>query len=147
MFPFRPVNLPPHVLLTSTTVLGLGLYISLFRNSPLKNLTGREFFVPAPSTGRIADTNALFGISACLLMLPYFLSSYMPIEENQWLHVTVPIRLFLSSALGANLLLRGRNMSEEGFWEFLALGVTDFVGAIMLGWELGRFDGMVSRLE
>ncbi|RHZ64510.1 hypothetical protein CDV55_106614 [Aspergillus turcosus] len=147
MFPFRPVNLPPHVLLTSTTVLGLGLYISLFRNPPLKNLTGRNFFVPEPSTRRIADTNALFGVSACVLMLPYFLSSYMPIEENQWLHVTVPLRLFLSSALGANLLFRGRQMSEEGFWEFLALGVTDFVGAIMLGWELGRFDGMVSGFE
>lgn len=147
MFPFRPVNLPTHVLLTSTTVSGLGLYISLFRNSPLKNLTGSEFFVPEPSSRRIADTNALFGVSACVLMLPYFLSSYMPIQENQWLHVTVPLRLFLSSALGANLLFRGRQMSEEGFWEFLALGVADFVGAIMLGWELGRFDGMVWRFE
>jgi hypothetical protein len=147
MFPFRRVNLPSHVLLTSTTVFGLGLYVSLFRTSPLKPLTGRDFFVPEPSTRRIADTNALFGVTACVLMLPYFLSSYMPIEENQWLHATVPIRLFLSSALGANLLLRGRYMTQEGFWEFLALGVVDFVGAIMLGWELGRFDGMVSRFE
>jgi hypothetical protein len=147
MFTFRPVNLPPHVLLSSTTVLGLSLYVSLFRNSPLKHLTGRNIFVPAPSTGRIADTNALLGVVACALQLPYFLSSYMPIEENQWLHVTVPIRLFVSTALGVNLLLRGRRMSEEGIWEFLALGVTDFVGAVMLGWELGRFDGMVSGFE
>lgn len=71
----------------------------------------------------------------------------MPIEENQWLHVTVPIRLFVSTALGVNLLFRGRRMSEGGFWEFFALGVTDFVGAVMLGWELGRFDGMVSGFE
>lgn len=144
MFSFRPVNPPPHVLLTSTTVIGLGLYISLFRTSPLKPLTGRDVLVPAPSTSRIADTNALLGVVACALQLPYFLSSYMPIEKNQWLHVTVPIRLFVTTALGVNVLLRGRRMSEEGFWEFLALGVTDFVGAVMLGWELGRFDGMVS---
>jgi hypothetical protein len=147
MFTFRPVNLPPHVLLSSTTVLGLSLYVSLFRISPLKHLTGRDIFVPVPSTGRIADTNALLGVVACALQLPYFLSSYMPIAENQWLHVTVPIRLFVSAALGVNLLLRGRRMSEEGFWEFLALGVTDFVGAVMLGWELGRFDGMVYGFE
>ncbi|PKX89327.1 uncharacterized protein P174DRAFT_516003 [Aspergillus novofumigatus IBT 16806] len=147
MFTFRPVNPPRHVLVTSTTVLGLGLYVSLFRTSPLKHLTGHEVFVPAPSTRRIADTNALLGVVACALQLPYFLSSYMPIEENQWLHVTVPIRLFVSTALGVNLLLRARRMSEEGFWEFLALGVTDFVGAVMLGWELGRFDGMVLGFE
>lgn len=147
MFTLRPINLPHHVLLTSTTVLGLGLYVSLFRKSPLKYLTRREVFVPAPSTHRIADTNALLGVVACALQLPYFLSSYMPIEENQWLHVTVPIRLFVSTALGVNLLFRGRRMSEGGFWEFFALGVTDFVGAVMLGWELGRFDGMVSGFE
>lgn len=82
MFSFRPVNLPPHVLLTSTTVIGLGLYISLFRTSPLKPLTGRDVLVPAPSTSRIADTNALLGVVACALQLPYFLSSYMPIEKK-----------------------------------------------------------------
>ncbi|GIJ86691.1 hypothetical protein Asppvi_005584 [Aspergillus pseudoviridinutans] len=147
MFPFRPVNLPPHVLVTSTTIIGLSLYVSLFRKSPLKHLTGRDVFVPAPSTPRVADTNALFGVVACALQLPYFLCSYMPIEENQWLHVTVPVRLAVSAALGVNLLFRGRRMSEEGLWEFLALGVTDLVGAVMLGWELGRFDGMVSGFE
>ncbi|KAF7165782.1 hypothetical protein CNMCM5623_009861 [Aspergillus felis] len=147
MFTFRPVNLPPHALVTSTAIIGLSLYVSLFRKSPLKHLIGRDVFVPAPATRRIADTNALFGIVACALQLPYFLCSYMPIEENQWLHVAVPVRLAVSAALGANLLLRGRGMSEEGFWEFLALAVTDFVGAVMLGWELGRFDGMVSGFE
>ncbi|KAF9883874.1 hypothetical protein FE257_002717 [Aspergillus nanangensis] len=152
MFPLRPINLPPPVLLTGGPILGLGLYLSVFRVFPSVTLGSREkkldIFVPRPVTPRVADTNALFGLVASALMLPYFVSSYMPVEENQFLHASVPIRLALAVGLGGNVLLRGRKgMSEEGFWEFVALAVLDGVGAVWLGFYLGRFDGMVPTLK
>lgn len=144
MFPSRPINLPTHTLLTSTSILGLSLYVAIFRRGPFSKTLKREVFVPDPATPRIADTNTLLGIVSCALMMPYFLSSYMPIKDNQWLHVSVPIRLFLSGSLCGNVLYRGRNeMSQEGFLEFLGLGALDMIGALFLGRELGTFDGIV----
>lgn len=151
----RPVNLPLPVLLPGGTILGLGLYLSIFRVFPTISRVSRadhekrfEILVPRPATPRMADTNALLGLVTSSLMLPYFLSSYMPIEENQFLHVSVPIRLGLAAGFVGNLLLRGRQgMSEEGFWEFLTLTVVDVVGSVWLGVYLGSFDGRVPALK
>jgi uncharacterized membrane protein len=79
-------------------------------------------------------------------MLPYFVNSYMPIAENQWLHASVPIRLWISAMLIGNVLLRQKTMSREGYWEFLMLGVMDGVSAFALGIYLGRFDGRIPSL-
>lgn len=147
MFPFRPINLPTHTLLTSTSILGLSLYVAIFRRAPFSKKLKQEILIPNPTTPRIADTNTLLGIVSCALMLPYFLSSYMPIRENQWLHVSVPVRLFVSASLCGNVLWRRRKgMSQEGFWEFLGLGALDMLGALLLGRELGTFDGIVPGL-
>lgn len=141
---FRSINLPTHCLLTSSAVLGLGLYVAIFRETPFNAGFAYEFAVPNPTTPRVADSNSLLGIVSCALMLPYFLGSYMPIEENQWLHVSVPVRLLLSASLGINLLIRGRSeMSKEGYAEFMLLGAVDLVGALILGRQLGTFSGMV----
>ncbi|KAL2784570.1 hypothetical protein BJX66DRAFT_316472 [Aspergillus keveii] len=154
----RPINLPAHLIGPPTVILGLGLYISLFRRPPSLPAqasskeqgkgrdTARQFLVPTPATPRIADTNALLGIITSALMLPYFVSSYMPIAENQWLHASVPIRLWISAMLIGNVLLRRKTMSREGYWEFLMLGVMDGVSAFALGNFLGRFDGRVPSL-
>ncbi|KAL2865000.1 uncharacterized protein BJX67DRAFT_190869 [Aspergillus lucknowensis] len=164
----RPVNLPPSLLVPPTLILGLALYISVFRKAPIQTTSQQqltdhhtdkdgkplatptplaEILVPTPTTPRIADTNALFGTVSAALVLPYFVSSYMPIEENQFLHASVPIRLWISAMLIGNLVVRGRkHMSREGYWEFLALGVLDAVGAVALGVYLGRFDGRVGRV-
>jgi hypothetical protein len=140
----RPIYLPTHTLFTSTSILGLGLYVAVFREVPFRNTIGREILVPDVTTPRIADTNTLLGLLSCTMMMPYFLSSYMPVEDNQWLHVSVPVRLLLSMSLCANVLFRGREaMSREGFFEFLTLGVLDLVGALVLGQELGTFSGIV----
>lgn len=72
----------------------------------------------------------------------------MPIKDNQWLHVSVPIRLLLSASLCGNVLCRGRDgMSSEGFFEFLGLGALDLVGALLLGRELGTFSGIVPTIK
>ncbi|KAG2415185.1 hypothetical protein HFD88_006376 [Aspergillus terreus] len=156
MFPFRPVNLPKYIIVSDGALLGLALYVTVFRSLPAIRLRPTkkgeekrrpERLIPHPTTRRIADTNALLGLMTSCLMLPYFLCSYMPIEENQFLHATVPIRLFVSGVMLGHTLLRGRNgMSEEGYWEFLVFAVMDAGAAIALGVELGRFDGMVGSL-
>ncbi|KAL4895848.1 hypothetical protein BDV59DRAFT_199827 [Aspergillus ambiguus] len=152
MFLFRPINLPRHILFANGTLLGLALYVTIFRSLPTIKLTAGkkdekrqlELFIPRPTTRRITDTNVLFGLVTSGLMLPYFVSSYMPIEENQFLHASVPIRLFASAVMLGHTLVRGRRgMSEEGYWEFLGLALLDAGAAIALGCELGRFDGMV----
>jgi hypothetical protein len=156
----RPINLPAQLIVPPTLILGLGLYISFFRRPPLPSQsfteqskdrdngssTTHQFIVPTPATPRIADTNALLGVTTSALMLPYFVSSYMPIAENQWLHASVPIRLWISAMLIGNVLLRRKTMSREGYWEFLMLGVMDGVSAFTLGIYLGRFDGRVPSL-
>ncbi|KAL5365276.1 hypothetical protein BJX96DRAFT_158875 [Aspergillus floccosus] len=156
MFPFRPVNLPQHIIVANGALLGLALYVTVFRSLPAIRLKPtrqgeekrrRQLVLPHPTTRRIADTNALLGLVTSCLMLPYFLCSYMPIEENQFLHASVPIRLFVSGVLFGHTLLRGRSgMSEEGYWEFLGFAVMDAGAAIAVGVQLGRFDGMVSSL-
>ncbi|KAJ0418899.1 hypothetical protein BJY00DRAFT_287229 [Aspergillus carlsbadensis] len=157
----RPINLPAHLIVPPTLILGLGLYISFFRRAPplpspsskaqrtdghKEFSTAHQLLVPTPATPRIADTNALLGIITSALMLPYFVSSYMPLEQNQWLHASVPIRLWISGMLIGNVLLRRKTMSREGYWEFLILGVMDGVSAFALGKYLGRFDGRVPSL-
>jgi hypothetical protein len=140
----RPINLPTHTLFTSTSILGLGLYVAIFRKVPFRHALGREILVPDVTTPRIADTNTLLGLLGCTMMMPYFLSSYMPIEDNQWLHTSVPVRLLLSGSLCTHVLFRGREaMSREGFFEFLTLGILDLVGALVLGHELGTFSGII----
>lgn len=140
----RPINLPTHTLFTSTSILGLGLYVAVFREIPFRKALGREILVPDATTPRIADTNTLLGLLSCTVMMPYFLSSYMPIEDNQYLHVSVPVRLLLSLSLCTNVLFRGqKDMSSEGVIEFLTFGVLDLVGALVLGLELGTFSGIV----
>jgi hypothetical protein len=71
----------------------------------------------------------------------------MPIEENQFVHASVPVRLFLSGLMGAVVLLNRGRMSMEGFWEFVGLAIMDGAAAVWLGWKLGTWDGMVKGAE
>ncbi|KAL5340562.1 hypothetical protein BJX70DRAFT_396547 [Aspergillus crustosus] len=158
----RPINLPIPIILSSSSLLVFGFYVTIFRTLPslpifftkhkskasatIEDLANpsHESFIPPPTTPRIADTNALFGIISYALVLPYFVSSYMPIDENQFLYASVPIRLCVSGMMLAHLLLRGRTgMSESGFWEFVAFAMLDGGSAMGLGLYLGRFDGRI----
>jgi len=140
----RPVHLPGHLIPQTITIIGLGLYITIFRHPPFFASTGKQFLVPATTSSRTRDTLSLLGILTVSVQLPYYYSSYMPMEENQWLYTTVPVRLGISAMMGLTLLAHGRaGMSEEGFWEFVGLTVLDGIGATLLGFSLGRFDGMV----
>ena len=77
----------------------------------------------------------------------YLVSSYMPLEDNQFVHTSVPVRLFLAGCLVGVCVLRGREMSKSGWWEMIGLAAIEGVGALMLGFHLGRFDGKVRDAE
>jgi hypothetical protein len=66
----------------------------------------------------------------------------MPIEENQWLHASVPVRIILASAAGLKLFLN-RSMTEDGRKEMIGVLLYDGLGGLFLGWQLGRWDGRI----
>ena len=68
----------------------------------------------------------------------------MPRERNQLLHASVPMRIVLAGVVALVLVVNGRKMTKRGFWELAALGAYDSLGALWLGWELGRFDGVAA---
>lgn len=145
---YRPVNLPLPVLLTSLSEVGLGLYLTLFRRPPYTSASNDEGPVPLPHALRSADITSLLGITATGLGLTYLVSSYMPVEENQFLHAIVPVRLALSTLMTTTLLIHGRQgMSKEGFWAHVVLAALDGVSALAMGHLLGRYDGIVARPE
>ncbi|OCL05898.1 hypothetical protein AOQ84DRAFT_355746 [Glonium stellatum] len=111
----HPINLPGPIMLLASTEVGLGLYLIFFNNPPF-SFTKKEILVPAPRTLRIADTTRLLGITILALGTRYFMASYTPLEENQFVHCSVPIRLGISGLIFTLLAVKGRRgMSEEGF--------------------------------
>ena len=80
---FHPAHQPPYTCaLHQHLCLGLGPCVAIFRRHPLTRATKHQLLIPHPTTARQGDTNATFGIITCATILPYFLSSYMQIEEN-----------------------------------------------------------------
>lgn len=146
---FYPVNLPLPILLTATAEVGLGLSVLLTTRSPFSMFTSKEILVPNPTTPRIADTNRLLGIITTGLGAGYFAGSYMPLEDNQFVHFSVPVRLGLAALMLGTCAAKGRRgMSEEGFWEMLTLAVFDLVGSAVVASELGGvWDGKVKGWE
>jgi hypothetical protein len=123
---FLPVHLPWFISVHACGFAALGLY----------------FLFKAPSPGKAAGHTPQLGIATLAIGLAYLFTSYMPIEENQWLHATVPMRLIL----GALLILRtvvGSGLSSAEKRSLLTLGLYDGLGAVVLGFWLGRWDGRV----
>lgn len=71
----------------------------------------------------------------------------MPLEENQFVHASVPVRLMLSAAMLGICLLKGKQMSKGGYWELMGLAIFDGIAATVLGFYLGRFDGIIGGPE
>ena len=70
----------------------------------------------------------------------------MPIEENQFLHASAPIRVFLASLAGIKLLTISRENTRLSKKRNALLGVLlyDGLGGLVLGWYLGTFSGKVA---
>ena len=69
----------------------------------------------------------------------------MPIEQNQFLYATVPVRIILACVAAGRLILNGRdgNLSTDDKRNLLVVAVYDGLGAVALGLWLGTFDGRV----
>ena len=143
---FRPVNLPAPLIAQSVTAVGLGIYMSLFRN-PAIVYKGYTLLAPANPPARTADTISLLGVLACGLEVTYLVSSYMPFEDNQFVASSVPVRLGLAILMGATCVIHRKTMSTSGFWELVSLTILDISAAVTLGLRLGRWDGMVIDAE
>jgi hypothetical protein len=143
---FRPINLPAPLIVQSVSTVGLGIYMSIFRKPAIVH-NGYTMFVPANAPPRTADAISLLGIAVIGLEVTYLVTSYMPIEENQFIAASVPIRLGLSALMGTLCVLYRKSMSKSGFWEFVSLALLDGSAAIGLGLYLGRWDGMVVNAE
>ena len=99
------VNLPILVLGHSIFLSLLGLRM-IFRSSP----TGKP--------DRLTETSAMSGITTLAIGIAYLATSYMPIEQNQFLHASVPVRIFLA-LLAALRLVTVDNISSDGRNEML----------------------------
>ena len=123
------VNLPWLVLGHSIFLSFLGLRM-IFRSSP------------PPRPNRENEISAISGITTLAIGIAYLVTSYMPIEQNQFLHASVPVRIFLA-LLAALRLCTISNISNEGRNEMLFVAIYDGLGGAICGWQLGNFSGRV----
>jgi hypothetical protein len=142
----RPVNIPAPLIGQSVFAVGLGLYMALFRK-PAFVRNGYTLVVPANASPRTADTISFLGIVLTGLQVCYLVTSYMPIEENQFIAASVPVRLGLAALMGTICIVHRKTMSRSGFMELAALAALDGAMAIWLGFYIGRWDGMVKNAE
>ena len=144
----REINLPVPILIQAITLTSAGFYTAFARkpiySSPDKSYT---VLVPFTTNPRVADLISCFGLVSAGLQSAYLWSSYMPLEENQFVYASVPVRLMLSGAIFSLCLLKGKEMSSDGYRELLGLAVFDGLAATILGFYLGRFDGIVGGPE
>jgi hypothetical protein len=119
-----PVHLPWFISVHACGIAVLGLY----------------FLFKAPPPGKAAGHTPQLGIASIAIGLAYLFTSYMPIEENQWLYATVPVRLILCALLILRTVV-GSGLSSAEKRSLLNLGLYDGFGAVVLGLWLGKWDG------
>ena len=119
------LNLPLPTVVHATSMLAVGV------NYLLKPL-------PAPSVRtREHELRTTLGSGAVSLGLAYILSAYkIPLENNVFLRISVPMRLLTVAILGAVYARDRQNMSEEGRGEMKFVIVWDLAMSIWLGWYL-----------
>ena len=122
------VNLPVLVLGHSVFLSLAGLRM-IFRSPPTKGKPHRE-----------TDMSAMSGVTTLAIGLAYLATSYMPIEQNQFLHASVPVRILLALLATLRLLLV-KDLTGEGRNEMLFVALYDGLGAVICGWQLENFSG------
>ncbi|KAK6341004.1 hypothetical protein TWF696_009316 [Orbilia brochopaga] len=101
-------------------------------------------FNGAPSQSpEVRGLNSILGITTTTIGLCYLGTSHVPIEQNQFLHASVPVRLAVAVLLFTAGAVNRRKMDEKGWRVHVGFGLWDGIGALWLGWYLGRFDGRV----
>jgi hypothetical protein len=147
---FGQVNLPWFITLHAFWLTFTGLHLlftaplSTFISSRSKSSTS-----PKSSLSKKDDHSALLGMSSLGLGLAYLTTSYMAIEENQFLYATVIGRIVLGSLVGLRRALEvvggkerqgevKRLDGEKGIQMAVYVGLYDLLGGIVLGFWLGK---------
>jgi hypothetical protein len=76
---------------------------------------------------------------------PDLSTSYMPMEENQFLYASAPVRVVLAALAGLKwLTIRGENARlYKKRNALLGILLYDGLGGLVLGWYLGTLSGKV----
>ncbi len=125
-----PIQLPWFIDVHAWGLTALGLY----------------YLFKAPPSGKRAGHTPALGIATIGIGVAYLFTSYMPIEENQWLHASVPVRLLLASLLILRVLA-GAGLTSDEKRSLLSLAIYDGLGGVWLGIWLGRWDGRLPSLS
>lgn len=115
--------------------------LMIFHSLFMSFLALRMIYRRSTKPTREDEVSAIGGIATLAIGVAYPVTSYMPISENQFLHASVPVRIFLALVAGSRLLLFD-NMSKDGRNEMLFVILYDGIGAIICGWQLGNFSGV-----
>ena len=73
----------------------------------------------------------------------YLATSYMPIEQNQYLHASIPGRIIVASLCLMKAAWRRKSLSQEALNELVMVAVVDGGMSLYLGTQLG-FNGRVA---
>ncbi|KAH8647481.1 hypothetical protein BGZ60DRAFT_423937 [Tricladium varicosporioides] len=131
--PLQSVNLPFPILIHALGLSCIGLNIIFpgkwaSKSSSPKKTQGKQ------TNG---EDNPLFGVATLGLGLAYLFTSHMPIEENQFLQATVPVRILLGAVCLLKWWVGG---CDEGMRKkLLYTGLYDGIGGAVLGLWLGKF--------
>ncbi|KAF3921413.1 hypothetical protein ABW21_db0201826 [Orbilia brochopaga] len=123
-------NLPWPILVHSVGLTLLGLNLT-FNGNP-------------SSSPEVRGANSILGVTTTTIGLCYLGTSGVPVEQNQFLHASVPVRLGVAVLLLTAAAVNRRKMDQKGWRVHIGFGIWDAAGALWLGWYLGRWDGRVS---
>lgn len=91
-----------------------------------------------------ANTSASLGIGSLAIGLAYFTTAYVPIEQNQFLYASVPVRLVLAAVAVVRAYVLKGPLEENERRNMIGIALLDGVGGVALGWYLGEFGGRIS---
>lgn len=81
------------------------------------------------------------GITTFAIGLAYMVTAYIPMDQNTFLHASVPVRMLLAAISGLRLLFIS-NISKEGRNQMLFVLFYDGLGGAFCGWQLENFSGI-----
>lgn len=106
-------------------------------------LIGLQLIFKRGQPSRESDASAMLGVTTTAVGLSYLTTAYVPIEENQFLHASVPVRVLLGLLAGSKAILGG-GLTADGKRNLLIVLVYDGLGGLAAGWWLGRYDGRIA---
>ena len=96
----REINLPLPLLIQAVSLTSAGIYTAFARKPTYTSKDGSyTMLVPGNAPPRVADLISCFGVASAGLQSFYLWCSYMPLEENQFVYGSVPVRLMLSAMM------------------------------------------------